>query len=109
MSKPYTVIDLRKAEHIQILHPQFQTALERLNHFHNLWRQGAAARHLLLVGASGTGKTSVLHSFARQHPSMQGEEGAILPIVYVRVLLTPGPGKRPSHPVLVTLTCCPIW
>lgn len=91
MSKPYTIIDLRKAEHIQILHPQFQIALERLVHFHSLNRQGAAARHLLLVGASGTGKTSVLHSFARQYPSTQSDEGAILPTVYVRV---------PAHPTV---------
>lgn len=86
---PYTVAELRKAEHIQILHPQFSTALERLNHFHYLWREGASARHLLLVGASGTGKTSALHTFASRHPSMQTEEGALLPVVYVRVPASP--------------------
>ncbi|MFB9160234.1 TniB family NTP-binding protein [Chromobacterium violaceum] len=88
-STPYTVTDLRKAEHIQILHPQFSTALERLSHFHSLWREGAAARHLLLVGASGTGKTSALHTFASRHPPMQTDEGALLPIVYVRVPASP--------------------
>ncbi|WP_047250173.1 TniB family NTP-binding protein [Chromobacterium subtsugae] len=91
MSERYTLADLRRAERIQILHPQFSTALERLSHSHALSRQGAAARHLLLIGASGTGKTSVLHSFAKQYPNYETEEATIRPVVYVQV---------PAHPTI---------
>lgn len=85
----YKLADLRRAEHIQILHPQFADALERLNDFHRLGVDGAAPRHLLLVGASGAGKTSVLQAFASQHPARSTEEGRHLPIVYVRTPASP--------------------
>ncbi|WP_434654942.1 TniB family NTP-binding protein [Chromobacterium violaceum] len=86
---PYHLTDLRRAEHIQILHPQFADALARLNDFHRLGLDGAAPRHLLLVGASGAGKTSALQTFASQHPAGLTEEGRHLPIVYVRTPASP--------------------
>lgn len=84
-SKPYTIADLRRAERIQILHPQFNEVLTRLQRAHQLWLQGASARNLLLIGESGAGKTSALLTFAKQHPSRLTEEGHHRPVVYVRV------------------------
>lgn len=86
---PYHLTDLHRAEHIQVLHPQFADAIARLSDFHRLGLDGAAPRHLLLVGASGAGKTSALQAFASLHPSRQTEEGRHLPIVYVRTPASP--------------------
>ncbi|RKQ61080.1 TniB protein [Vogesella indigofera] len=85
----YHLTDLRRAEQIQILHPQFADALTRLNDFHRLGLDGAAPRHLLLVGASGAGKTSALQTFSSQHPAELVDEGRYLPIVYVRTPASP--------------------
>lgn len=84
-SKSYTIADLRRAEQIQILHPQFNEVLTRLQGLHQLWLQGASARNLLLVGESGAGKTSALTTFANQHPPFATEDGQRMLVVYVRV------------------------
>lgn len=88
-TRPYSIEDLRLAEQIQILHPQFNEVLNRLRSCHQLWLQGAAARNLLLVGESGAGKTSALMTFARQYPTQATEEGLRRPVVYVRVPASP--------------------
>lgn len=85
----FTLADLRRAENIQILHPQFADSIERLSDFHRLGIEGISPRHLLLVGASGAGKSAVLKAFASQHPPRYTEEGRFLPVVYVRTPASP--------------------
>lgn len=87
--KVYTIEDLTRAEEIQILHPQFEKAIDRLRHFHNLNRHGAMARNLLLLGPSGAGKSTVLELFRTEHPVIQTAEGLHRPVLYVRVPASP--------------------
>ncbi|WP_440216645.1 TniB family NTP-binding protein [Chromobacterium piscinae] len=89
MTHFYMIEHLKRAEGLQILHPQFETAIERLRHAHQLSREGAAARNLLLVGPSGIGKTTVLEAFCTEFPAVQTAEYLHCPILYVRVPATP--------------------
>lgn len=66
--------------------PQIEAPLRRLNEMFNAGRvEGQEPDFLLLLGEPGTGKSTLLKYFARQHPRIVHETFTEVPVLYVPI------------------------
>lgn len=80
-----------------VTHPMFDDAIEAMNVLHARalhCREGKRlrARGMLLLGAAGAGKTTVVQHFLDNHQAHQTPDGIIMPVVVVEV--PPAPTLR---------------
>lgn len=98
MDKPFVRADfydqLRMIEKILIPHQHFKDAVARLLQARDLTLHGADARHTLLVGESGAGKTWVARYLQTLFPPSEKDGQRIFPILLV---------ETPSTPTIKTL------
>lgn len=84
MSSPKTII-----ERLIVPHAAFVEAQQQLELFFKYAAEKAEAEGLAILGESGTGKTSVLNSFADMHPRRRTSSGIVCPILRATVPSAP--------------------
>lgn len=80
---------LKLVEDILIPHKHFSQAVSRLRHVIELSRQGAEARHTLLVGESGTGKTWLAKYVQSLYPGKREGGETVIPVLLVETPARP--------------------
>lgn len=80
---------LKLVEDILIPHKHFSQAVSRLRQVIELSRQGAEARHTLLVGESGTGKTWLAKYVQSLHPREREGSGTVISVLIVETPARP--------------------
>lgn len=94
-----TVQKIRK-EFIKLPHVKRITAsLDRMYAYHCCNEE---AEHLMLVGESGVGKSTLLAKYAAEHPPIEHEEFTEVPVLYVALGPSPTP-KTLAHTLLRVL------
>ena len=91
-------------ERMVIPHTAFAEARRRIEQCFAFSAAKAEAEGLLIVGESGTGKTSVLKSFQSNHMPTRGRDGMEIPILYASV--PPMPTVKSLAGVMLTHTPC---
>lgn len=78
------VIDLMS---MIVPHHTFRKIIGRTRQVHELFNRkpGAEAKHLLILGRSGSGKSRALKHYAAGFPPRRGQGGWVRPVVYVKV------------------------
>lgn len=80
---------LRAIESILIPHHHFKSAVERLCKTLEMCRGGAEARHTLLTGEAGAGKTWLARHVESLYPRSRDEYNTIIPVLIVETPPTP--------------------
>ncbi len=80
------------ANKLLVLHPRFREAINVLQRCHNSTSCGGEPICGAILGASGTGKTSVVDHYSRQHPREKTETATRQPVLKV----TLQPDARPK-------------
>ncbi len=80
MTSPATIV-----EKILITHTAFAEAQHKIERCYKFAVNKSEAEGLIIVGESGTGKTSILADFKSKHPSSRGCNGMETPILYATV------------------------
>jgi len=65
--------------------PPFLKALEAMEDSIALFRSTGIAQHLLVLGESGTGKSSLCHLLGHKYPRMRHDEYDVCPVLYVPI------------------------
>jgi len=74
--------DLRvRIEGIRVTYPRWQRIVDEIGRCHEWGPLAAEPPCLLLVGPTGAGKSTLVGSYAREHPSVLTEAGALYPVV----------------------------
>ncbi|MBY0366452.1 MAG: TniB family NTP-binding protein [Roseateles sp.] len=68
-----------------LMFPAFEAAHQRMEANLLLYRRTGVAQNLLVLGESGTGKTTLARWFCRRYPKQQLLERDVLPVLYVSV------------------------
>lgn len=76
-------------EDILIPHTAFADAEKQIEQFFFYAETKAEAEGLAIIGESGTGKTSVLNSFASKHRRIRKEDGLQVPVLFASVPSAP--------------------
>lgn len=76
-------------EKISIEHPYFNHAVDRLEHAISIKRSGGEARHTLLIGESGVGKTYLVNHLVRTYPPYEVDGRVRIPLAVVQTPAIP--------------------
>lgn len=76
---------LQQLQQTCLMFPTFEAAHQRMEANLLLYRRTGVAQNLLVLGESGTGKTTLARWFARRYPKQQLLERDVLPVLYVSV------------------------
>ncbi|MGH8493107.1 MAG: TniB family NTP-binding protein [Moraxellaceae bacterium] len=68
-----------------IQHPQFKNALDLLNEQHKLSVSSQQSHGMMVLGASGVGKSTLLQTFLKQHPIHETDEETRIPVLSVEI------------------------
>lgn len=68
-----------------LMFPAFQTAFERMDANLRLYRKTGIAQNLLVLGESGTGKTTLARMFIERYPRQALLERDVVPVIYASV------------------------
>lgn len=68
-----------------LMFPAFRTAFEQIEANLKLYRATGVAQNLLILGESGTGKTSLARLFTEQYPKQVLLERDVIPVLHVTV------------------------
>lgn len=68
-----------------LMFPAFQSAYDQLRRNLQLYRETGCAQHLMILGESGAGKTTLATTFAQEHPKQVLAERDVLPVLYVSI------------------------
>lgn len=79
-------------KHIRVMHPRAQEILRKIRDCYEDREISADPECLLLVGPTGTGKTTLLEIFTQEHPQVSTDTGQIVPVLMstIRVPATEG-------------------
>lgn len=69
----------------ELMFPAFASAFDQMTANLELYRKTGIAQNLLILGESGTGKTTLANLFAKCHPQQALLEGDVIPVLYVAV------------------------
>ncbi|MCS3805042.1 hypothetical protein HNO92_002221 [Chromobacterium alkanivorans] len=76
-------------EQRRLLFPAFEDAFRRISRIHKMALAGNRPRHLMILGPSGTGKSSVLEEYARYFPAIEESEFRRIPVLQVEIKSSP--------------------
>lgn len=93
---------LSKLRGITIRHPQFQNAYKQVSDCFELSSGVGYQQNLLCIGASGTGKSTLKHSFQNKYLPYQSKKGKVVPVLVVDIPSLPTV-KNVSEAVLLEL------
>lgn len=82
--------------------PHVQRILTSLDRIYNYHCINEEADHIMLVGESGVGKSTLLAMYANKHPPIEHEEFTEVPVLYAALGPTPTP-KTLAHTLLKAL------
>lgn len=82
--------------------PHVQRILTSLDRIYNYHCINEEADHIMLVGESGVGKSTLLTMYASKHPRIEHEEFTEVPVLYAALGPTPTP-KTLAHTLLKAL------
>lgn len=68
-----------------LMFPAFESAYQQIEANLHLFRATGVAQNLLILGESGTGKTSLSTIFTREYPKVALPERDLIPVLYVTV------------------------
>ncbi len=74
-----------------VAHPSYSIAHQRIKAAHNSGKEGRRAENLKIVGASGTGKTTVLRDYQAAYPPRLAGDRTVIPVAYVVIPSQPTP------------------
>lgn len=76
---------IKQLQDAYLMFPAFQTAYDQIEENLKLYRATGVAQNLLILGESGTGKTSLARSFTESYPKQALLERDLLPVLHVSV------------------------
>ncbi|MDR3483184.1 MAG: TniB family NTP-binding protein [Burkholderiaceae bacterium] len=76
---------IKQLQDAYLMFPAFQTAYDQIEENLKLYRATGVAQNLLILGESGTGKTSLAHAFTESYPKQVLPERDLLPVLHVSV------------------------
>jgi adenylate kinase family enzyme len=76
---------IKQLQEAYLMFPAFLAASEQIRNNLMLYRSTGVAQNLLVLGQSGTGKTTLSQMFAAQYPKQTLPERDVLPVLYVSV------------------------
>jgi hypothetical protein len=76
---------VKRLQEVYLMFPAFQAAFDQIESNLKLFRATGFAQHLLVLGESGTGKTTLSRLFAERYPKIVLPERDLIPILYVSV------------------------
>src|SRR5271155_658361 len=76
-------------EDVVLPHAAFSDALARIEQCYSFAKLKAEAEGLAIIGESGTGKTSVLTTFLREHLPTRDSNGMNIPVLFVTAPSSP--------------------
>src|SRR5450830_1146249 len=68
-----------------LMFPAFRVAFEQIEENLKLYRETGVAQNLLILGESGTGKTSLAKLFTERYPKMVLQERDLIPVLHVSI------------------------
>lgn len=68
-----------------LMFPAFEAAYRQMEEYLNAYRKTGYPQHLLIIGESGAGKTTLATLFSQNHPRSDLPEGDIVPALYVAI------------------------
>ena len=76
---------VRQLQSAYLMFPAFRSAFGQIEANLKLYRETGVAQNLLILGESGTGKTSLARLFTEQYPKQVLLERDVIPILHVTV------------------------
>lgn len=76
---------LRRLQETTLQFPAFLAAFEQIERNLRLYRETGVAQHLLVLGESGTGKTTLARWFSQRYPRQRLVERDVIPVLHVSV------------------------
>lgn len=76
---------VKQLQEAYLMFPAFQAAFEQIESNLKLYRSTGVAQNLLILGESGTGKTTLSRLFAERYPKAVLPERDVIPVLYVPV------------------------
>jgi Bacterial TniB protein len=79
----YEVLSRFEGEYLSF--PPFARAMDEIESMLATYRQAGVVRHLLVLGESGTGKTTLCHAVEQRYPRTSLEEYDVIPVLHVPI------------------------
>jgi len=76
---------IKQLQEAYLMFPAFETAFAQIETNLKLYRATGVAQNLLILGESGTGKTSLAQSFTQRYPKEILPERDLIPVLFVSV------------------------
>lgn len=76
---------IKQLQSSYLMFPAFQASFERMDANLRLYRQTGISQNLLVLGESGTGKTTLARMFTEANPKQQLPDRDVIPVLYVSV------------------------
>lgn len=76
---------IKQLQDAYLMFPAFQKAFEQIEANLKLYRATGVAQNLLVLGESGTGKTSLARLFTERYPKVVLPERDLIPVLHIRV------------------------
>ena len=76
---------IKQLQDAYLMFPAFQTAFSQVEENLKLYRASGVAQNLLILGESGTGKTSLARLFTERYPKIVLPERDLIPVLHVCV------------------------